>query len=65
MHLSACQVDEYALGRTAEDDISVIEEHLLVCKQCQREITLVELIMKGLRDVKDEAEEGGLTGDKS
>ena len=48
-HPTEDMLDEYALGRiTDEGQLAAIEEHLLICEECPREVELVDAIKGAL-----------------
>jgi hypothetical protein len=48
-HIIGDHLEEYAMGRLPEGDLSArIEEHLLVCKTCQDELVLLDELLAGL-----------------
>jgi hypothetical protein len=38
-HISAEDIERYSMGDTSEEEVSRIEEHLLVCETCQNRVT--------------------------
>lgn len=49
--ISRAALDEYALGRLLEPDMIKLEEHLLFCSVCQRELQEIEELIAGLKVV--------------
>jgi anti-sigma factor ChrR (cupin superfamily) len=48
-HQTAEQLERYALGRLAEPEQAVIEEHLLICEACRQRLDEVEAYAKAMR----------------
>ena len=48
-HQSTEQLELYALGRLAEPEQAVIEEHLLICEACREQLDEVEAYAKAMR----------------
>jgi len=38
-HLDEEQIERYSLGEIAEEEVSGLEEHLLICESCQSRVT--------------------------
>ena len=48
-HISDDSFDHYAMGRLAESDMSVVEEHLLICQECQDRMKATDTYLKAMR----------------
>lgn len=48
-HLNDGQVDDYPLGRLTPDEQLALEEHLLHCQRCQKELELTDRMIGALR----------------
>ena len=47
MHPDEEQLDDYALGRIADDgQLAALEEHLLICEQCRAEVEITDAIRR-------------------
>lgn len=57
-HLTEETLEEYALNREIGCDLQVIEEHLVVCKDCQDHLTEVEQEILFMRDMLKLAQTG-------
>lgn len=44
------QWEEYALGRLPDSDVSLLEQHLMVCAACQEKLNRIEAFALGMRD---------------
>ena len=51
-HVSDEQLDQYALKRLTEAEVAALEEHLLICPECQDRLQLTDDFIEALRDVK-------------
>jgi hypothetical protein len=43
------QLEAYALGRTAPEDLERIETHLLICEHCQGEVSQTEEYFRAMK----------------
>jgi hypothetical protein len=50
-HIDPDKLELYALGRLTETEVGAIEEHLLVCHQCQDELEQIDSDIAHLKDV--------------
>ena len=48
MHVPDDLLEQYAMGKLNEEQTAPIEEHLLVCEHCRREVELVDRIRAAL-----------------
>jgi hypothetical protein len=48
-HLDETAMDHYALGLMPEEEISVFEEHLLVCDSCQERLAQNDVFVKAMQ----------------
>lgn len=48
-HLDEIGMDRYALGLLAEEEISVFEEHLLICASCQERLAENDVFVKAMQ----------------
>ena len=54
-HIDGEVLDEYLLRRIDDDEtLSRIEEHLLMCKECQQRIEVREYLIEALRKLNTE-----------
>ena len=51
-HISEDLLDQYALKRLPEAEVAALEEHLLICPECQDRLQLTDDFIEALRDVK-------------
>ena len=51
-HISEDLLDRYALKKLPESEVVALEEHLLLCSDCQDRLRLTEDFIEALRDVK-------------
>ena len=59
-HIDPDKLELYALGRLVETEVAAIEEHLLVCPQCQDELEQVYRDFAHLKDaLKQQKPDGG------
>jgi Putative zinc-finger len=49
-HISAEAVELYALGRLSDEEVAIVEEHLLVCEQCQQALALEDATIESIRE---------------
>ncbi len=52
-HATAEALEQYALGRLREPELSALEEHVLVCKECQDELAVEDAFTQGIRDASE------------
>jgi anti-sigma factor RsiW len=57
-HISEAELDRYALGQLSQFEIAPLEEHLLICANCQGRLRLTDQFIAALRAATDE---GGLS----
>ena len=50
-HISEDLLDQYALKKLPEDEAAALEEHLLICHDCQDRLRLTEAFIAALRAV--------------
>jgi anti-sigma factor RsiW len=48
-HIDEESLDSYAMGRLAENESAPIEEHLLVCGECQERVADTDQVVSLLR----------------
>lgn len=48
-HLKPQQLEAYAMGRLADDEIAPFEEHLLICETCQQALTAEDQYLLAMR----------------
>lgn len=51
MHIDPEQLEKYALGHLSEAENAALEEHLLICSQCQDDLALTDRSIAAIRDV--------------
>ena len=55
-HPSEEDIELYALGRLAEDLVPSIEEHLLICTQCQDALQLEDAFSQSMAELRTKPE---------
>ena len=53
-HMDTEEMERYSLGKLGLSDVERIEEHLLVCEQCRRQLEETELYVKAMRQASEE-----------
>jgi anti-sigma factor ChrR (cupin superfamily) len=56
VHPNEEQLERYAMGRLAEQELAPVEEHLLVCEACQERLEIAEALLPMLRRALREVE---------
>ena len=59
-HISEDRLDQYALKRLPEDQAAALEEHLLICAECQDRLQLTDEFIAALRAVVRSLGSGGI-----
>ncbi len=50
-HITEDILEAYSLGQISETDVAPVEEHLLVCRECQDRLQATDLFVATLRHV--------------
>ena len=48
-HLSQDLIERYAMGKLSEQDEGPVEEHLLLCESCRRQVEEMDDFLRGFR----------------
>jgi anti-sigma factor RsiW len=48
-HVSEELLDQYALNKLSEAEAAAVEEHILICPNCQDRLTLTDDVIEALR----------------
>jgi hypothetical protein len=49
-HLDAEEIESYSLQTTPESDVARVEEHLLVCTECQKRVESSDVFVSAMQD---------------
>jgi len=52
-HIPDDIMDNYALGRLPEAESAAVEEHLLVCHECQDRLHVTDVLIDALREARN------------
>ena len=64
-HLSDDSLEQYAMGTVPEPDLNLVEQHLLICEECQDRLKATDTFLVAMRSAlkkhgKSEAKDSDL-----